>query len=841
MTLFSPSFTLLACDPVSSWRKRAAALLLWATLLSTVSLMGADISPASPVLLDNFNGGLPENWKVDSAGGSVTVEAPASTQDKSLRLKKTAAGQAVSASRTFPAIRGRVAVEIKVRVEESAGSETIFSLGDSGTGGTPMVVLRDGKMMAPKEKSLHEVQPLEANVWHLLRLEIDTESDQYDFSVNGVTKLSAVPLPQPVSDISQFSCAMKEGAAGTVYVDHLAVFPLILSPLQGSYLLNEMFNGQTTGKAAEGWTSVSGVPVATVEEIPFAADKSLKLPPAGSITKSFAPTRGKMVVEAKVRSEDIKGIKQLPSLFSSDQTGAVTIAFDGDKITASVADKFTDVQPFQAGVWYIIRLELDPATHTYDLYVDGMKKLTRAAFKKPVSDLAAITFAQERSEGPVYGDNIRIYSLAGLIGKPPEPVFDVKDYGAVGDGTTLNTAALQKAIDACAGSGGSVVLSGGTFLSGTIVLKSGMTLFIDSSATLLGSPDNADYPDKLPPTVNVNLSHLRRALIYAENASNIRIDGGGVINGNGSLKQWRMNGNEKSRPMLIYPVLCRNMTVQNIYLKDSAMWGFVPMETNYLTIRNLCMESRDYGNRDGIDLVDTHHVLIENCTRNTDDDIICPKSGLRSGLDDITVRNCYLATSVRANGIKFGTVSYGQLKNALFEDILIKNCDKSAIALESVDGSDISHVTFRRIELHQTNSPFFVVIGRRGRTPPNDTFKIGSIENILFEDIIGKDLKSKIGCPITGLVHEGKEYRLKNLTFRRCHFTFQGGVDKVPPHPPEMEKQYPECNIWGNMPAYGYFIRHADNVTFDGCTSKVSSEDARPWRVTEDVTGLTDQ
>ena len=173
--------------------------------------------------------------------------------------------------------------------------------------------------------------------------------------------------------------------------------------------------------------------------------------------------------------------------------------------------------------------------------------------------------------GTLYVDNVKVYTEAGYIGAPPVPVFDVRNYGATGDGTTNDAAAIQAAITAATGTGGSVLLTGGTYLSGTLTLQSNMTLFIDSSAVLLGSTDVADYPAETPNTGNTQLSNCQRALLYAPDTTALTIDGGGVIDGQGDS----FSGVENTRPLLIWAVLSSNVTVQNLYLRKGAVWSLV--------------------------------------------------------------------------------------------------------------------------------------------------------------------------------------------------------------------------------------------------------------------------
>jgi polygalacturonase len=425
----------------------------------------------------------------------------------------------------------------------------------------------------------------------------------------------------------------------------------------------------------------------------------------------------------------------------------------------------------------------------------------------------------------------------------PPPVCDPRDYGAKADGKTKDTAAIQAAIDACAGTGGTVLLTNGTFLSGMITLKSDLTFRLDPSATLMGTQDDADYPSTSPPTNNTQLNNCRKSLVYAESAKNVRIDGGGTIDGNGNLAKWIGPSSvhpEYTRPMAIYTALCTNVAIDGITVKNAAMWGVVNLEADGLSLTNLTIDSTLSGNRDGIDVVDCHHVVIANDTIRSEDDSICIKSGSSVGVDDVMVKNCHVQQSIVANGLKFGTASYGSFSNVTFQDILVENVDKAAMAVESVDGADISNITFDHITVHQAGSPIFILLGDRGTIPTGGVHKVGTIDGVTFTNISGDNMKYNWSSPISGLLAtDGTRHPITHLTFDQVSITNKGGLTSVPADPPEYMGQYPDPNLWGNMPAFGYFMRHVDGVAFTGCTTGVSPTDARQALVQRDVTDLT--
>jgi polygalacturonase len=406
---------------------------------------------------------------------------------------------------------------------------------------------------------------------------------------------------------------------------------------------------------------------------------------------------------------------------------------------------------------------------------------------------------------------------------------DVRNYGAAGDGTTKDTAAIQAAINA-APSGGVVWLHDGTYLSGTITLKGNMTFYLDPTATLLGSGSVTDYPDLNPPLSNSQTSNCKKALVYAQSSANVTITGGGTINGNGRSNF--TSGVEATRPIAIWTALCTQVNIHDINIVDAAMWTLVNMQSDFLTISNVSINDDGLnGNRDGCDVVDCWHVTIANCTIDFGDDLICLKSGNSRGINDLLVKNCTITKS-QSNGLKFGTASTGPFTNITFQDCTVLNTSHSAMAVESVDGSAISAVAFQRINFAGCQNAIFIVLGSRGGAT------VGSVNGITFRDISGSALTDTRGCPLSGLLTNGVIYRLKNLLFDNVDISFKGGVSSVPTAPAEYAGQYPENTMWGNLPAYGYYLRHATGVTFTNCFTSTASGDARPWLATSDVSNL---
>lgn len=438
-------------------------------------------------------------------------------------------------------------------------------------------------------------------------------------------------------------------------------------------------------------------------------------------------------------------------------------------------------------------------------------------------------------------DNIAVSVDEGLC-SPPGTQYNVRDYGAKGDGSTNDTQAIQAAINACT-DGGSVILSGGTFMSGQIRLKSNTTLWIDSTAVLKGIQNNSLYPaiTQHADNANVWLSgvpggggwELKEAFVYAEGINNVTIAGGGAIDGNGDCPIWDNTKDETLRPMALYLAYSRNVRVANIEIMNSAMWDFVILECDTVIVDGININSSTYGvNKDGIDICDSHNVTITNSTILCQDDAICPKSGSATGVNNMTIKNVTV-NGTTGNKIKFGTLTYGAFTNCLLQDISINGSGRGglgAISLQGLDGADFSNITFDRINLATSANAFFLLNsgGKRGHRPKGAPAKTGSIDRITFSNLEFRNITDNVGSYIGGIDLDGTVHKVKNVTFDNVKVnSFKGGVSSIPGTPGEYGGNYPEYNVFGKLPAWGYYVRYAENINFTNCSHTVSPSDAR--------------
>ncbi|MEK7707244.1 MAG: glycosyl hydrolase family 28 protein [Verrucomicrobiota bacterium] len=422
---------------------------------------------------------------------------------------------------------------------------------------------------------------------------------------------------------------------------------------------------------------------------------------------------------------------------------------------------------------------------------------------------------------------------------------NARDCGAAADGLQLDTKAIQTAIDKCAASGGgTVLLEGGRFLSGTIYLRSHVTLRIEAGATLLGSTNVSDYPHNIPAIRSYTDNYVKQSLIAGENLENVGLVGGGLIDGQGgSFKRGRGYGN---RPFLIRLVNCRDVLVEGLRLQNSAMWMQHYLACERVTVRGIRVWNFSNAHNDAIDLDGCKDCLVTQCVFESNDDGITLKSTLDRPTESVTISDCIVRS--HCNAIKLGTESNGG-----FKDITIANCvitspretnvihgrrrGLSGISLQLVDGGQLERVAIANITIHGVTVPLSLRLGDRARPFQKDLPPppIGSFRDVVINNIVATEV-GKIGCSITGQ----PGHPIENVLFSNLLFTFEGGGarERTTAEVPELPKQYPECVMFGELPAYGFYARHVNGLRFSNVRLRTSKPDLRHAMVLDDVEDL---
>jgi len=432
--------------------------------------------------------------------------------------------------------------------------------------------------------------------------------------------------------------------------------------------------------------------------------------------------------------------------------------------------------------------------------------------------------------------------------------FQASVFGIKSDGITMNTRSIQKAIDFIAqNGGGELKFSVGRYLTGSVHLKSKVTINLSEGAILVGSTNPYDY----------DMENNTYALILANGQDSIGIKGKGVIDGcgrilanhfldqveKGIIKDDLKNDRVANRPMLIYFRSCKNVNIQGITLTNPAFWTETYDQCENLRIDKITVHSTAYWNNDGMDIVDCNGALITDCYVDACDDAICLKShAAQSVCQNIEVRRCVARSS--ASGIKFGTASLGGFKHIRIINNTVYDTFRSAITIQAVDGGVVDDIVVDSLRALNVGNPIYLnVAERRGIRSHMSNIHLS---NIYAEVPAGK--------PDTGYEYEGpvednprnispsgivglSDSKITNVSVKDVEIVCPGGgnslyakvgtdeLDKVP----EMRKAYPEFSQHKELPAWGFYVRHVDNITFDRIKITAKKKDYRPAFVLDDV------
>ena len=666
-----------------------------------------------------------------------------------------------------------------------------------------------------------------------IRIVLDTECGQYDVWVNtrlaakGIEALSA----EEPAEIG-FSCD------GTAELDNLYLFDDT-----EIYAVKEEFTSDTIDMIPSKNAEIALV------DLPFASDKSVMLTAKDDKDASaeylFPAVKGVVTIETKVHPEDEK-LVIVPTVTDDQGNVACRVAFYKNALYATNGNQWVEIyeglvdwQYYPSGNWYQVKLSLDTEKSVYTLMVDGAVRAKDFAFANKIDAASRLVYTAEAGTKLLI-NRIRIYDAydfsRGVL--PNALVFDVTKapYNACRDGKTLDTAAIQKAIDDAAYTGGTVYLHDGTFFSGELFMRSDMTLFVDRTATLLGTQDHGEYPLQQPYASLCAHRQLGRGLVYGHEVSNVRVTGGGMLDGNGRYR-FKMNDPlgdrrvEDARPDLVYITYSNGVTVENINFKSSCFWTVVPLSSANVLIRGLNLDCMNTPNRDGIDPVDCHDMTIYGCNVMAGDDGLCFKSSDPVGCYNIDVDDMMIQSL--ASGIKFGTDTYYCLKDAYIRGCTVKNVNRCGISLETVDGAVVENVTFERIDMTDVGAPVYVTVGDRNRLPRKEGIpeRFGYIKGVIF-----RDLRFEKPYPFSHtktirenmVIGQNEKQRIEDVVFENCHFELPGGATETPGCPRTIDKRYPEYDRHGLSAGSKFTIRFAKNVTVKNSDITLANPDVRP-------------
>jgi polygalacturonase len=437
-------------------------------------------------------------------------------------------------------------------------------------------------------------------------------------------------------------------------------------------------------------------------------------------------------------------------------------------------------------------------------------------------------------------------------------VFNVRTMGAAGDGKTVDTPAINKAIEAAAGAGGGTVFfPAGTYLCYSIHLKSNVALYLDRGATILGGETgqggNYDAAEDNPEAgmyEDFGHRHWHNALMWGVGLHDVSILGPGLIWGKG-LSRGRGESNPGVGDKTISLKTCHNVTIRDISMLKGGHFCILATGVDNFTLDNVVMDT----DRDGVDFDCCHNVRVSNLTVNSPwDDGICPKSsyalGYARSTEKMTITNCFVTGGYQlgtvldgtfkrwAEGqrrfptgrIKCGTESNGGFKNITISNCVFEHC--RGLALETVDGALLEDIAVSNITMRDIpDLPIFMRLGSRMRGPQGRA--IGQLRRVSISNLVAHNTGDRFCSILSGIPgHPIEDVRLSDIIIYN-----QGGgtSEDAAIKPPERENAYPEPTMFGPMPAYGFYFRHINGLQVSDVEVRTMKQDARPAFVLDDV------
>lgn len=423
------------------------------------------------------------------------------------------------------------------------------------------------------------------------------------------------------------------------------------------------------------------------------------------------------------------------------------------------------------------------------------------------------------------------------------PVFNVKSYGATGNGSTNDDDAIDRAINAANAAGGGVVdFPAGRYRSRTIHMKSNVTLNLNAGATLLAASSGMDRaePNEWDEYQDYGHSHFRNALIFGENVENIAFTGAGTIDGDNNLITGDPDQGQADKALSLK--YCRNLRFQDITFRQGGHFAILINGCDGVQMHNTKILSAD--DRDAFNIINTSNVEIANSRIEASDDAVVFKSDYALGrtfpTENAVVRDSTIL-STENNALQFGSETCGDFRNIQFKNLNVTGAGKAGIGMVSMDGATIENITYDNIKLSKTASAIFMHIGKRSRCPGNPP--AGKIRNITLKNITGTNLTTprdvagddEYSATITGRT----DSPIENVTLENVSLNFPGGhpasdANRVPP---ENSTAYPP-RTFGVRPAYAFWVRHAKGIKFLNSTVEFQKSDGRPAFLANDTTGV---
>lgn len=413
-----------------------------------------------------------------------------------------------------------------------------------------------------------------------------------------------------------------------------------------------------------------------------------------------------------------------------------------------------------------------------------------------------------------------------------------------------DTERIQEAVERVSlAGGGKVILSAGTYVSGTLRLKDHVTLFLEEGALLLGSDRIEDYPDN-ETCFEDAVGHKRgKALLYAYKSSDVSIEGRGTICGRGECFPVD-HPSHLYRPFLVRFAGCDRVKIKNVSLCQSAAWCLHLLDCRLVKIQGVEIVNRCNENNDGIDVDGCQSVVISDCRIDSGDDALCLKATSSQSCRDIQIRNCAVTSNWAA--FKIGTESVGDFENIEVRDCTFFDVNGCAIKIVPVDGGNVNGVRIKNIRMLRCTGPVFISAGTRLRQYFSaKKSRPGMIRNVKIQGVAADVISARGGWyqgaawgdAKGGIVLSGlKEYPLQDIEVSGCCFDMPGGFSQIPNGPvPEMGDRYPEFHLFDPLPACGIYVRHGKNIRLKENIITLKQPDVRERIVSEDAEIFLDE
>jgi polygalacturonase len=416
-----------------------------------------------------------------------------------------------------------------------------------------------------------------------------------------------------------------------------------------------------------------------------------------------------------------------------------------------------------------------------------------------------------------------------------DAVFSVRDFGAAGDGTTLDTLAIQRAIDARSRQGGGrVVFPAGRYVSGTVLIQDNVTLRLETGAELLGSTNLADYR-VIDGFEDGKGRPMGYCLVGAIDATGIGIEGGGTIDGRGKEVLAARKDGTSARPFLARFVRCGDVAVKGVSFRQSAAWAVHFFQCRNVDAERVSIVSHAGANNDGFDIDSCRGVRITACQIDTGDDAICLKTTSAEACRDVEVSRCTLRSACAA--IKAGTESVGDFANIRVQKCVIEEAGLGGIKLCSVDGARMEGVLISEIVMNAGRVPVFLRLGarlktfRRGEKPR----PVGTMHNVMIRNM--RAMAEGPAVVISGIPgHAVEGVELQNIEVK---LPGGGTAAEAKVTVPEAEAAYPEIRMFGaRLPAWGIYARHVKGLRMRDVKLDLESPDGRPPMACQDAAGV---